>query len=96
MAAVFMISTSTLLAQGGLAPRLLALAGYAIGALLLIFVATITWIELLFPAWVARVSLHILRRGRLYTPPTAATQALTSPRASRTTAARRRRHGRFT
>ncbi len=73
MAAVFMISTSTLLAQGGLAPRLLALAGYAIAAVLLILVATITWIELLFPAWVALLSLHILRRGRLYTPPTAAT-----------------------
>ena len=58
-----MISTSTLLAQGGLAPRLLALAGYAIAAVLLILVATITWIELLFPAWVALVSLHILRRG---------------------------------
>ena len=63
MAAVFMISTSTLLAQGGLAPRLLALAGYAIAAVLLILVATITWIELLFPAWVALVSWHILRRG---------------------------------
>ena len=73
MAAVFMISTSTLLAQGGLAPRLLALAAYAIAAVLLILVATITWIELLFPAWVALLSLHILRRGRLYTPPTAAT-----------------------
>ena len=73
MAAVFMISTSTLLAQGGLAPRLLALAGYAIAAVLLILVATITWIELLFPAWVALVSLHILRRGHLYTPSTAAT-----------------------
>ena len=73
MAAVFLISTSTLLAQGGLAPRLLALAGYAIAALLLLLVATITWIELLFPAWVALVSVHILRRGRLYTSPTAAT-----------------------
>lgn len=73
MAAVFLISTSTLLAQGGLAPRLLALAGFAIAALLLLLVATITWIELLFPAWVALVSVHILRRGRLYTAPTAAT-----------------------
>ena len=73
MAAVFLISTSTLLAQGGLAPRLLALAGYAIAALLLLLVATITWIELLFPALVALVSVHILRRGRLYTSPTAAT-----------------------
>ena len=69
-----MIATSTLLAQGGLAPRLLALAGYAIAAVRLILVATITWIELLFPAWVALVRLHILRRGHLYTPPTAATQ----------------------
>ncbi len=73
MAAVFMISTSTLLARGGLAPRLLALSGYLIAAVLLLLVATISWTELLFPAWVALLSLHILRRGRLYTTHAAAT-----------------------
>ncbi len=73
MAAVFMISTSTLLSHGGLAPRMLALSGYAIAATLLILVGTISWTELLFPAWVALVSLHILRRGHLYAPRAAAT-----------------------
>jgi hypothetical protein len=63
MAAVFMISTSTLLSRGGLAPRLLALSGYVIAAVLLIVIATITWAALLFPAWVMLVSLYILRRG---------------------------------
>jgi len=63
MAAVFMISTSTLLSWGGLAPRLLAVSGYVIAAVLLILVGTIAWTELLFPVWVALVSLHILRRG---------------------------------
>ena len=70
MAAVFTISTSTILAKGGLAPRLLALSGYLTAAVLLLLVATIPWTELLFPTWVALVSLHILRRGRLYTPRT--------------------------
>ena len=72
-AAVFMISPSTLLSHGGLAPRMLALSGYAIAATLLILVGTISWTELLFPAWVALVSLHILRRGHLYAPRAAAT-----------------------
>ncbi len=48
MAVVFLISTSTILARSGLAPRLLALSGYLIAAVLLIFVSTITVTELLF------------------------------------------------
>jgi hypothetical protein len=56
-------------------PRLLALSGYAIAAALLILAATITWSVLLFPAWVALVSLHILRRGHVYAPHAAATRA---------------------
>ena len=63
MAAVFVISTSTILSRGGLAPRLLALSGYVVAAVLLVLVATVAWVELLFPAWVMLVSLHILRRG---------------------------------
>ncbi len=73
MAAVFIISTSTILARGGLAPRVLALSGYVIALVLLIFVATISWAELLFPAWVILLSLHILRHGHIYTSGTAAT-----------------------
>jgi hypothetical protein len=64
MAAVFMISSATLLLRTGLVPRLLALAGYAIAAVLMIAVGTIDWVALLFPAWVALISLHILRRTR--------------------------------
>jgi len=72
MAAVFMISTSTLLSRGGLAPRVLSLSGYVIAVVLLISVSSLVWAELLFPAWVMLVSLHILRRG--YPPgPDAAT-----------------------
>jgi len=48
----------------GLVPRLLALAGYAIAAVLLIAVATIVYVALLFPVWVGLVSLYILRRSR--------------------------------
>jgi hypothetical protein len=64
MAAVFMISSATLLLRTGLVPRLLALAGYAIATALLIAVGTVDWVALLFPAWVALISLHILRRSR--------------------------------
>ena len=64
MAAVFMISSATLLLRTGLVPRLLALAGYAIAAVLLIAVATIVYVALLFPVWVGLVSLYILRRSR--------------------------------
>jgi hypothetical protein len=43
-----------------------------IAVVLLISVSSLVWAELLFPAWVMLVSLHILRRG--YPPgPDAAT-----------------------
>ena len=61
MAAVFMIVASTIGLRTGLLPRWLALAGYACG---LVFMFTVVYVEafaLLLPAWVAAVSLVILR-----------------------------------
>ena len=68
-----MISTSTPLSRGGLAPRRLALSGYVIAAVLLIVIATITWAALLFPAGVMLVNLYVLRRGCPSSSRTAAT-----------------------
>jgi hypothetical protein len=61
MAAVFMIVASTIGLRTGLLPRWLVLAGYACG---LVFMFTVTYVEalaLLLPAWVAAVSVVILR-----------------------------------
>ena len=63
-AAVFLISTATLgLRTGGL-PRWFALTGYVAGAILLVVVSFWDWIILLLPAWVAAISVSILRRER--------------------------------
>jgi hypothetical protein len=60
MAAVFTIATSTILHRTATGPRWLAIAGYAIAVILLVTAGLLSWIELLFPAWVLAVSLHIL------------------------------------
>jgi hypothetical protein len=64
MAAVFMIVTSTIGMRLGVFPRWLVVVGY-IGALVLILnVSYIQVLTLAFPAWVAAVSIVILRAGR--------------------------------
>jgi len=63
-AAVFLIAMSTVGLKGGVFPRALARAGYLVALVLLVAVAIWDWIILLFPAWVALVSLLILRRER--------------------------------
>jgi hypothetical protein len=62
-AAVFMLVVSTIGLRTGSLHRWLVLGGYAV-ALALLFIPThLEWIVLLFPAWVAVVSVHILRAG---------------------------------
>ena len=76
MAAVFILTTTTLAVRLRLIPRWLAVVGYLTAAALLLTVGVIPWLELLFPAWVFVFSVHILvvtMRARA-TPPTAATQ----------------------
>src|SRR5947209_7843436 len=46
MAAVFMISTSTILLRSGVMPRWIALTGYAIALVLLVAVGFFAWVEL--------------------------------------------------
>ena len=68
MAAVFAISTTTIAARLGLAPRWLTILGLATGTILLVSPGIVPWIEIVFPAWVFVFSLHILvasfRSGR--------------------------------
>ncbi len=63
MGAVFTIATSTILMRTGLAPRLLVISGYLLGATLLLAIGVFPWIELALPAWVFALSTYILVAG---------------------------------
>ena len=63
VAAVFMLVASTIGLRTGFLPRWLVVTGYVCG---LVFLFTVTYVEvlaLLLPAWVAAVSVVILRAG---------------------------------
>ena len=67
MAAVFMISTSTVVIYTGIAPRWIAFVGYLLALVLLIGSYHIGWSFAVLPAWVFLVSVYILMdnlRGR--------------------------------
>jgi hypothetical protein len=63
-AAVFMVATATIGIRSGVFPRWFALVGYLLGVVLLVAVSFVDWFILVLPAWVAVVSLFILRRER--------------------------------
>lgn len=63
-AAVFMLATATIGIKSGVFPRWFAVAGYLLAVVLLVAVSFYDWIILVLPAWVAVVSLFILRRER--------------------------------
>ncbi len=63
-AAVFLFSIATLGMRSRTFPRWFAWTGYLFGIILLLVVTFWDWIVLLLPAWVAVVSLFILRRER--------------------------------
>jgi hypothetical protein len=60
MAAVFMITTSTLAITTHLTARWIAFLGYASAAFLLVFSGYLDWVLFIFPAWVLLVSVYIL------------------------------------
>jgi hypothetical protein len=60
MAAVFAISTTTLASRLRLVPRWLVVLGYTTALVLLIGAGLVPWLELVFPAWVFLISVHIL------------------------------------
>lgn len=63
-AAVFMLATATIGIRSGVFPRWFAVLGYLLALVLLVAVSIIDWFILVLPAWVAVVSLFILRRER--------------------------------
>jgi len=60
MAAVFMISTSTLAVRTGFIARWLAFLGYAFALCLLLSGRYVAWIIVVFPFWVLLISIHVL------------------------------------
>lgn len=63
-AAVFLLAMATIGIKSGVFPRWFGRAGYIVGLVLLVVVAVWDWVILVLPAWVALVSLYILRRER--------------------------------
>src|SRR6188768_307629 len=60
MAAVFMISTSTVVIRTGIAPRWIAFLGFLLAVMLLIGSFFISWSIAVFPSWVFLISVYIL------------------------------------
>src|SRR5690349_21738900 len=60
MAAVFMISTSTIGVRTGFTPGWIAYLGFACALLLLLSGRYIDWIFMVFPLWVILISIYIL------------------------------------
>jgi hypothetical protein len=60
MAAVFMVTTSTVGIRTRFMPRWIAVLGYASAALILLGSAYLDWMLFVFPVWVLLVSVHIL------------------------------------
>jgi hypothetical protein len=67
-AGVFMIVSSTIGLRTGTLPRWLAFVGYAVALALLLSVSFSRGFVLIFPAWVALVSVELLRRARFEDP----------------------------
>ena len=64
MASVFMITTSTVAIYTGIAPRWLAILGFALALILLFGSFYFSWSFLVFPLWVFMISICILRDGK--------------------------------
>jgi hypothetical protein len=60
MAAVFMISTSTVVIRTGIVPRWIALLGFVLALVLLVGSSFIGWSFAVLPVWVLLVSVYIL------------------------------------
>jgi len=60
MAAVFMVSTSTVAIRTGLFARWIAFIGYAFALFLLLSGRYVEWVIMVFPLWVLLVGIYIL------------------------------------
>ncbi len=74
MGAVFTMSAATITLRTGVVPRWIGILGIAVAVVLLVSIGLSLWVELLFPAWILLLSLHILRAG-FRRPPAAAQPA---------------------
>ena len=72
MAAVFMITTSTLSIYTRFTPRWIAMLGYTSAAVILLFSGYLDWLLFVFPCWVLVVSIYILSENLRRAPQTAA------------------------
>jgi hypothetical protein len=72
MAAVFMITTSTLSVYTRFTPRWIAMLGYASAVVILIFSGYLDWLLFVFPCWVLVVSIYILSENLRRAPQTVA------------------------
>jgi len=68
MAAVFMITTSTLSIYTRVTPRWIAVLGYLSAAVILLGSGFVDWLLFVFPCWVLVVSLHVLSENLRKTP----------------------------
>ncbi|MFJ5772972.1 hypothetical protein [Streptomyces sp. NPDC093094] len=64
MAAVFVLTASTIGRRLGVLPRPLVVLGYLTGLTLLVAGANVPWSELVLPAWALVLGVHILRGRR--------------------------------
>lgn len=68
MAAMFVISTSTIGRTSGVVPRWFAMAGYAVGLFLLLTASMQVWFALVFPGWLIVLSVVLVQRARAISP----------------------------
>lgn len=60
MAGVFMISLGTISMRAGIMPRPLIILTYILALVFLVAVSAARWLMLIFPAWVAVISVYVL------------------------------------
>ncbi len=60
MAAVFTLTTVTIVRHTRIVARWLTIAGLASALVLLVAAGTVAWVELLFPVWILALSIDIL------------------------------------
>ena len=68
MAAVFTLSTTTIISRTTIAPRWLTISGYLTAVILRVSAGLVPWLELIFPLWVLALSLHILAVSHIQHP----------------------------
>jgi hypothetical protein len=60
MAAVFTLTTTTIMTRLGIFPRWLSWLGYLVGLVLLLVVSHVAWSEIIFPVWILIVGCFLI------------------------------------